>query len=465
MKDLTSGNIHKNFFLFTIPVVLSSLLSVAAGIIDTSIAGLFLGSRGLAATGATTSFFLLFEAIFFGISYGVTTATAKLFGAKQYSRLKSVFYSNALLIVGATSCLAILFIPLWRPVFSFLNVDPLITSEAHQYYICLCLYLVPAMVNHYCNLIFNSIGESKIPLYITVLISILNIFGNLASVTVLNLGVLGLGLSTVISSSIGSVLFLKHFHSCCKKMNVSKERYRFRWEHITSLLSYSIPNIIQQSAMYFIGLLVSPLINGLGYIAIAVNSITGRLHSINSNIYYASARTAANYISQCVGAKKYRKIRSSLGVAMLQACIFFVPIVIFMWCFPSLICHIFVDSEAEASVTYYVTVYLRYYLPFVVLNMVCGVFHSVFRAIKSNAHLIVSTGLSSVAKLVACYFFIPVYGIPGIFLSTVVSWCIELLYIGVVFFSGLWVPKSIRKEVLHPKKEPEEEKDRTLLSV
>ena len=54
MKDLTSGNVYKTFFLFGFPMVLSGLLSQMYGIIDTSIAGKLIGETGLAATGVTS---------------------------------------------------------------------------------------------------------------------------------------------------------------------------------------------------------------------------------------------------------------------------------------------------------------------------------------------------------------------------------------------------------------------------
>lgn len=460
MKDLTSGNIHKNFFLFSIPIILSSILSTAFGLIDTSIAGLFLGAEGLAALGATTSFFLLGESIFFGLTYGVSVAVAKMFGAQQYSRLKSIFYSNLLLTAGATLLMAAVFMPLWRPVFSFLNVDPVITMDARDYYFCLCLHMLPALVNHYCAMCSNSIGETAFPLYVSIVGSVINIGGNLLSVTVLNLGVLGLGLATLLSSYVVMVLHLLRFRTYFKRMGVSEERYRFHPEHITSLLSYSLPNIFQQSAMYVAGLLLAPIKNGLGYTAIAVLSIVSRVQAIHSNIYYASARTAGNYVAQCVGARKYHKIKSAIGVAMLQACMFFIPILIAIWFFPHVVCRLFIDEAAEPAVTSYVLLYLRRFLPFIVLNMICAVFHSIFRGIKSNHHLIISTGLSAVVNLITSYFLAPLYGITGLYLSSVIAWIAECLYILIVYLSGLWVPKAFRKNVLSASKK---EKAKSLL--
>lgn len=452
MKDLTAGSIHKTFFLISIPIILSSLLNSAFGMIDTSIAGLFLGAKGLAALGATTSFFFLGNSIFYGLTYGVSTSVAKMFGAHQYERLRSVFYSNLLLIVGATVLIALGFIPLWRPIFSFLNVDPLITDDARDYFFCLCLIMLPNMVQHYCTFCSNSLGETKFPLYVSIFGSLLNIGGNLLSVAVLDLGVLGLGLASLFSSCVSSLLLLWHFCRYFKKIGASKHPYRFRWKHITSLLSYSLPNMFQQSAMYVAALFLAPITNGLGYTAVAALSIINRIENLHSQIYYASARTAGNYVAQCVGAKKYEKIRPALGVAFLQAFLFFLPILIAVWCFPQVVCRLFIDEAAEPAVTSYVTLYIRRFLPFIVLNVVCGVFHSVFRGIKSNRHMIISTCLSAFSKVLIAYPLAARYGLIGYIISGLAAWALECCYIGVIFFTGLWVPKSIRKNVLTSKK-------------
>jgi Na+-driven multidrug efflux pump len=272
--------------------------------------------------------------------------------------------------------------------------------------------------------------------------------GNFLTVAVFDLGVLGLGVSTPVSTFLCSVLNLARFQYYFKKMGVHREPYRFRFEHVTSLFSYSLPNMFQQSAMFLISFLTAPIYNGLGYTAVAVLSITSRIQSLLTTLYYAMARTLGNFAAQCIGAKKYYKIRPAIGVAMLQSCFFFVPLLILMWLFPNHVCSIFVDQATEMSVTEYLLIYIRRFLPLVFLNMVCAVFHSTFRGIKANHHLIISTATSGVVNLVVCYLITPIYGIVGVFIGSTSSWLIECIYIAVIYFTGFWVPKSIRQQVL-----------------
>ena len=84
MKDLTSGNIYKNFFVFALPMVLAGVLSQMYHTIDTIIAGKLIGDSALAAIGATSPFVSFTNSFFWGYSCGVGIYVANLFGAKKY---------------------------------------------------------------------------------------------------------------------------------------------------------------------------------------------------------------------------------------------------------------------------------------------------------------------------------------------------------------------------------------------
>ena len=94
MKDLTQGNIYKTYLLFASPLVLAGLFTQAYGIIDTVIAGRFLGDAGLSAIGATSELVTLASSAFWGICAGLGMLTASLFGAGQYEKLKNTLYST-----------------------------------------------------------------------------------------------------------------------------------------------------------------------------------------------------------------------------------------------------------------------------------------------------------------------------------------------------------------------------------
>ncbi len=448
MRDLTQGSIHKNFLIFSIPIIISSVLSSAFGVINTSIAGIFLGAKGLAATSASSNYFSIIYAVFFGFAYGMAVYMGNLFGAKEYERLKKIMLTAFYLLIVATVVVGGASLFFWRPVFVFLKIEDAILEDSLTYYRMMCLHMTLAMLNHFFITACNAIGETRFPLYMSVLSSVLTISGNFVAVGIFDFGVFGIGVSNLIAGAVVSLLYTIRFRFYFKEMGVHKIRVVPRLRYFKAILPYSTPNIIQQSSMYLAGFMMSPVRNALGYAVMASVSITSQIAGICSTIYYAAAKTSANYIAQCVGAKKYGNIKKAVGVAFVQGCLFFLPILLFIWLCPDLICGFFIDHETDPQTWEYAKLYIRYFLPFIVCNMTCGIFHSVFRGIKANKHLVIASTVCSVAQIIVAYAATPFFGIYGLYASTVSGWFCEAVYVLVIYFSGHWVPKNIRLRVL-----------------
>lgn len=451
MKDLTSGNIYKAFFLFSIPLILSSILSQAFGIIDTSIAGLFLGSKGLAALGASSSAIVVVEAFFWGMNAGIGVYLSGAFGEKNYEEFKKIVVSNRIFIFAVTSTLALLAIILNGPILKFLNVEEVIYIDSRNYFILMFINMPFALITHLYIYIFSSMGMSSFPMYISMASSVINIVGNILSVTVLDIGVIGLGLSTVISTIISFLLYTIKIRKCYKEMEVDKLSCRFNFKYVKRVFPAAIPNGAQQLSMYLAGFIISPIKNGLGYTAIASLSIVGKVEGMMSLFYGNCARTISTYIPQCVGAKKYHKIKKAIGVSFIQSLVFVIPVMLVIWLFPQIICSLFFNSETEAEVIQNVVTYIKIFMPFMFFHAFSNAFHNVFRGLKNSTQLLISTSLCSVASIILAFTLCPIMGIKGYYLQAALSWIIECIYIVIVYVSGKWIPKPLRPMILGKK--------------
>ena len=456
MRDLTQGSIHKNFLIFSIPIIISSVLSSAFGIINTSIAGLFLGAKGLAATSASSSYFTIIYAIFFGFAYGMAVYMGNLFGAKEFGRLKKIMVTTFYFVIASTLLVGGISLFLWRPIFAFLKIEDAILADSLTYYRLMCIHICLAMLNHFFVTACNAIGETRFPLAMSILSSSLTIGGNFLAVGVFDFGVLGIGISNLFAGIVVSLLYAIRFRGYFREMGVHKLKVVPRLRYFTVLIPFSIPNIIQQGSMYLASLLMAPVRNGLGYAVMAASSIASQIAGICSTIYYASAKTSANYIAQCVGAKKYDNIRKAVGVAFSQGCLFFFPILAFFLLCPDLLCGLFIDKAADPQTWDYTKMYINFVLPFIVCNMTCGIFHSVFRGIKANKHLVIASSVCSAAQILVAYTATPAFGIYGLYASTAAGWFCEAIYVLIIFFTGHWVPKDLRPLVLPKRKKTEE---------
>lgn len=105
VKYLYEGNIYKNFMLFAIPMVITGVLSQLYNIVDTVIAGVFLGDQALAAIGALSPLVTFFSSVLWGCGCGFGIYVALLFGKKEYDKMAHSF--NAFLLITLAVCAVI----------------------------------------------------------------------------------------------------------------------------------------------------------------------------------------------------------------------------------------------------------------------------------------------------------------------------------------------------------------------
>ena len=86
--DMTYGDIPKQLFMFTIPILLSQILQQLYNIADTAIIGQYVGTDALAAIGSTGLLIAVIVNFFIGLSTGVSAVIANKFGAHEYDKLR-----------------------------------------------------------------------------------------------------------------------------------------------------------------------------------------------------------------------------------------------------------------------------------------------------------------------------------------------------------------------------------------
>lgn len=132
--DMTHGPLLGKILLFSVPVMLTSLLQVAFNAADVIVVGQFAGYSSLAAVGSSTSTIFLFINMLVGISVGVNVLIANYVGAGDKDREISHALHTAMtvalvggLIMGSV---AIIFIPY---VLHWMSTPPDVYDKALLY--------------------------------------------------------------------------------------------------------------------------------------------------------------------------------------------------------------------------------------------------------------------------------------------------------------------------------------------
>lgn len=443
MKNLTQGNIYKNFILFAIPMVFAALLSQGYNMIDTIIAGRFLGSDGLAAIGTTAAFISFASGFFWGFASGASIFTASLFGAQEYSKIKSAVYHNLGAMVAMSALFCTVVIVFCDDILRLLRVDPEIFDEAKIYFVIYMGGLFLILLNNSFVHIMNSFGLSSFPLFMSILSAILNILGNILAVAVFDFGIAGIAWSTVLSALIVNICYFLRLRACFCEIGVRSVRVKFDKRILRKIFSYAMPTALQQEIMYTSTMLISPLVNGLGSAASASYTVIMRIYEINAGIYQNSAKTLSNYAAHCRGSRvPVTYFKKGVRVGLLQGLIFLSAPLLICSLLAEEVSGLFFPSEFGGEALDYTIIFAQVYLPFIVFNVINNLFHAFYRGTASMKLLVSLTAIGSASRLIFTIALLK-YGMHGVFMGWVLSWIFEAVTALSTYLLGMWKKDAI----------------------
>ncbi|MBR3967106.1 MAG: polysaccharide biosynthesis C-terminal domain-containing protein [Clostridia bacterium] len=445
MKDLTKGNTLKTFLIFAIPLVLGGVLSQGYNLVDTIIAGKMLGDTGLAAIGATGSFVTLISSVLWGFGGGYAVYIARLFGSKDFKKMKNCIVSGGVFISLSALIMGIVLFLIKDPIFDLLKVDESIRKETFEYFGTYILGLFIIILNNFGFSIMNALGESTYPFFMSLISALLNILGNIISVAFLRMGVFGIAASSLFAAFVVDIFYIIRLRRCFAELGLGKERTELSFKYIKDSLPYAGPNTFQQTVLYIAGVIASSIINGMGAAATAGFIVITRIYDFCAQIYHNSAKTISNYTAQCVGAGKTDKIRSGVWLGIAQGCAFVLPVILLCMIFSEPVCYLFFDADAEREAVEIAVTFTKYFLPFIVFQLLCNVFHALFRGVKSTKCLFISTTIGAVSRIVLTFILARFYNMNGVLCAWVLSWVIETVYSLIIFMGDSWLPQNTSK--------------------
>ncbi|MFR7478600.1 MAG: MATE family efflux transporter, partial [Acutalibacteraceae bacterium] len=94
--DMCSGPLLGKILVFSVPLVLSSILQLLFNAADVIVVGNFAGDTALAAVGSTGSLINLLTNLFVGLSIGSNVLVARYYASRDYDRLEDTIHTSVL---------------------------------------------------------------------------------------------------------------------------------------------------------------------------------------------------------------------------------------------------------------------------------------------------------------------------------------------------------------------------------
>ena len=175
MKDMTAGSPIRLILSFAAPLFIGNIFQQIYTMIDTMEMGYFVGDDAISAVGAASSLYNLLMSLTISMNNGYAIIVTQAFGGRDEEKLRQSIAGTAVLNTGMTflvTAAALLFL---RPLLRFMNTPEGIFDQTFSYMLILCAGLFTTVCYNMFASILRAVGNSRTPLYILIVSSIINV--------------------------------------------------------------------------------------------------------------------------------------------------------------------------------------------------------------------------------------------------------------------------------------------------
>ncbi|CAM3890591.1 MATE family efflux transporter [Lederbergia lenta] len=440
IKDMTEGRPLKLIFAFTMPMLIGGVFQQFYNVADTLIVGNFVGSRALAAVGATGSTLFFILSLTMGLTNAFSIVMSQYFGAKNEEMVRKTMISS---IYITLLCIIILcFVGIFgaRSLMELLKTPHDIIDDA-TLYIQICVGgSVGLLIYNGAAAVLRAVGDSRTPLYFLILSSILNVLLDLLFVIVFDMAVMGVAIATVIAQVISAVLCVLYIYKKFHIFRVSRSDWSLHWGNIGMISKIGVPMGLQSLLISIGEMAVTGVVNAYGTNAVAAYTTSLRVQQFATLAYLNIAQAFATFAAQNLGAKKPDRIQDAfkkvalitVGLSILSSILIFLfGDVIIRWFISDQDSHL--ETIVEMSGEFLLI--SACFFPFLGLiwlynNTLRGMGVVTIPLISSVVELISKVGLSLLLGMM--------FGYIGVWYAGPIGWALGLIPSFIEYHSGRW---------------------------
>ena len=432
MQDLTVGDSRKVLLQYTIPMFVSVAFQQIYNIVDSMIAGKFAGKEALAAVGASYPITMIFMAVAVGCNIGCSVVISQLFGAKAYRKMKTAVFttlSAGLLLSAVLTAVGLFTTP---AMMRMIQTPDNIFMDGALYlriyiggFIFLFLYNVTTGM-------FNSMGDSRTPLYFLIGSSIGNILLDLLFVAVFHWGVAGVAWATFLAQGAACVLALLAFWRRLAQIKTEEKTQFFSLEVLKKIALVAIPSVLQQSFISIGNIFIQGLVNSYGSDVIAGYSAAVKLNTFLITGMTTLGNGISGFTAQNLGAGLPGRIREGYRAGIKMALGVAVPFFIGFFFFGKAMMLLFMENAGGRAMETGI-LFLRIVSPFYFVISVKLIADGILRGTESMRYFMIATFTDLILRVILAYLFSAWLEEAGIWMSWPAGWCVGTL-LSIIFY-------------------------------
>lgn len=327
---------------------------------------------------------------------------------------------------------------LLRLLFGSVEYD---VMKASVTYFIICLLSLPFLGLYNASAaLYRSLGLTKVTMYVSLGVNLINIIGNAIGIFVFDAGVVGVAIPTLLSRVFaGVMMFTLAFHQDAIKLkwNVIKN---YHSQMVKRILKVALPNGIENGLFHLGKVLVTSIVALFGTTHIAANGVANSIDQIVPIVINAMNLAIITVVGQCVGANEYEQAQYYIKKMMKMSYIatFILNVVVFL-ALPLLL-QLYDLSPQVSELTYILVV---------IHNVLCFLLHPssflLSNALRATGDVKVTMCAGIISMLIfrlgSAYLFGIVLdlGVIGVWMAMGMDWLARSIIFQVRYRSGQWM--------------------------
>ncbi|NCC15875.1 MAG: MATE family efflux transporter [Clostridia bacterium] len=294
-----------------IPIIIEQFLAILVGLSD-SIMVASVGEYAVSGVSLVDNIFILLIYLFSALATGGAVVAGQYLG--QDKREKACQATNQLVLLTAFSAIVITGGIYFARNLILQNVFGKIESnvmESAKTYLMIVSASIPFIAIYNAGAaIFRSMGNSKVPMFLSLIMNAINVGGNAILIFGFGMGVKGAAIPTLVSrifAAVGIILLLRGQEHT---LHLSRP-FSFRPDKaiLKKIAFIGIPNGMENSMFQLGKILVLSMVTGFGTAAIAANAVGNIIAMFQIMPGMAASMALVTVCSRCVGAGDYDMAR------------------------------------------------------------------------------------------------------------------------------------------------------------
>lgn len=428
------------------PLLLEQFLAVTMGLADTFMVSSVSEAAVSSVSLVDTLNVLIFQ-ILSALASGGAVVVSQYMGQKNYKQMKKCsaqLYSVLLISTGVTMIAAVIGS---RGILRFIfgSIDDQVMGNA-QIYFLISAVSYPFMGAYSAGAaLFRAQGNSKVSMKASLVMNVINIFGNAMLIYGLRMGVTGAAVATLAGRIFSAIWVMMQQQKADNPYRIEKlSDLRPEMRQIRPILVIGVPSGLE-NGMFQIGkLCVSSLTATLGTSAIAANAVANTVATVANIPGNTIGLAVIPVIGRCLGAgdkeqaKRYAKLLMNIafvGLAVMNLAVY-------------------VSIPAVAQAYHLTEAAKRMCIDVIQLFCIFSIFFwalsfALPQVLRSggDAKYTMSVSILSmwIFRVVLSYFFVLQMdmGLIGVWLGMCIDWICRSIFFSIRFFSGKWMEHKV----------------------